>query len=57
MYFSHGGTDATSATSKTQRHALASNHYERNTESSKAMIHIAMIARIMKLLENHDLTS
>ena len=31
--------------------------YERNTKSSKAMIHIAMIARMMKVLENHDLTS
>jgi len=27
---------------------------ERNTESSKAMIHVAMIAGMMKLLENHD---
>ncbi len=34
-----------------------SKDYERNPESSKAMIHIAMIARMLKYLENQNLTS
>ena len=29
--------------------------YERNPESSKAMIHIAMITRMLKLLEKYEL--
>ena len=40
--------------SKYRRH---SKDYERNTESSKAMIYIAMTARMLKLLEKHEKSS
>jgi len=39
------------------RYRRHSKDYERNTESSKAMIYIAMTARMLKILENHGLTS
>ena len=34
-----------------------SKDYERNPESSKAMIHIAMTTRMLKWLEKHDVAS
>ncbi|MCL2347909.1 MAG: transposase [Planctomycetaceae bacterium] len=39
------------------RYRRHSKDYERNTESSKAMIYIAMTARMLKILENHVLPS
>jgi putative transposase len=39
---------------KFRRH---SKDYERNPESSKAMIYIAMTSRMLKMLENHELAS
>jgi len=39
---------------KYRRH---SKDYERNTESSKALIHITMTARMLKQLEKHDTAS
>jgi putative transposase len=39
------------------RYRRNSKDYERNTDSSKAMIYIAMTNRMLKILEKHDFNS